>query len=212
MTADVQVRVDVPVRGLLPVGIPLGWDRRPGQAGYAVRRAGQLFMLSPLQYEIWRIAHACPPRDEIGEAVTNVGSGAWDGLAVATGCTELLEAGLLLEMKGEPAQDWLPARELRPIPRAIPREYSAAGAVFELPASHTGVYVDALSYLVWSLWDGTRSVRSVAGTVVDETGYSPAVVREISLGLLAGGTRMPLLFLDHIRTGAAGPVSWTGAT
>ena len=198
MTVDVPARVDVPVRGLLPVGIPLGWDRRPGQAGYAVRRSGQLFMLSPLQYEIWRIAHACPPREQISSAVANADASAWDGPAVATGCTELLEAGLLLEMTGEAARDWLPARELRPIPRAIPREYSEAGAVFELPASQTGVYVDVLSYLVWSLWDGTRSVRSAADTVVDETGYSPAVIRDVSLGLLAGGTRMPLLFLDRI--------------
>jgi hypothetical protein len=195
MTADIPVRVDTTATGLLPIGIPLGWDRRPGQPGYAVRRAGQLFMLTPLQYEIWRVAHTCPPRDDIGEAVTSDG---WDGPAVTTGCTELLEAGLLLEMMGEAARDWPAAGELRPIPRAIPREYSEAGAVFDLPASQTGVYVDVLSYLVWSLWDGMRSVRSAADTVIDETGYSPAVVREVSLGLLAGGIRMPLLFLDYI--------------
>jgi len=144
---------------------------------------------------MWSSARIATSRAALVETLATEGQR--DSKSVSADIDQCVAGTLLVELHGCCDDDWQHVANLRPVPRvAIAVHEPNIGFRITAPDGQCYVDLDALTYLIWTFWDGALTVADAATLASETTGLSPRLLRGRSLALAVAAIRTGLVFFD----------------
>jgi hypothetical protein len=197
-----QVPLAQDLRAILPIGIPLGWQRKTSNGShFAIRRGGRFYYLDEEGQCLWAAAWTGPSRQNLIDFMAAQWKQERD--RASADLDRFLAARLVAQLGGDWHEDWDRIASFRVLPRSFVFDsHERSGFRLLSPDGCWEVWLDMAEYAVWTCLDGTVQLGQAVAQAAEATRLSLALLKERAHSFLIAAVRIRAVFIDEL--GASG--------